>query len=121
MGNKYTKDLPCVMTDDEKRLKGSAIAAAVSEKAELEAEKKEFGEDIKKRMGAVEKRISALAHELSTGKEVRAVECAEYEKYATRMVDLVRLDTGEVIFSRPMRPDELQTSMEMRAEGEDAH
>lgn len=114
MGDKCIKDLACVMTDDEKRLKGSELAVSVEELAALDVEKKDFAEKLKARVSHVEKRITKLAHEVKTGKEVRPVECAEYQRYATRMVDLVRLDTGEIVFSRPMRPDEFQTSMEMQ-------
>jgi len=122
MGNKYVKDLPCVMTDDEKRLKGIALAQAVEEKRALDAEKKEFSEEHKSRVGRVDTRIYRLSHEVTTGRETRSVDCAEYERYPAHMVDLVRLDSGEVVFSRPMRPDELQTSMEMQQGGaEEGH
>jgi hypothetical protein len=122
MGNKYVKDLPCAMTDDEKRLKGIALAQAVEEKRALDAEKKEWSEEHKSRVGRVDTRIFQLSHQVTTGRETRAVDCAEYERYPAHMVDLVRLDSGEVVFSRPMRPDELQTSMEMQQDGaEEGH
>ena len=109
----YIKDLPCKMTDEERLLKGTALAAAIQEDNDLEDEKKAFAEKLKTRQRLIDERVQTLKHEVKTGLEVRPVPCFESRRYGERMVDLVRRDTHEVVFSRPMRPDEMQESLQM--------
>lgn len=120
MGKRLIKELSCEMTAREKAGKSDQLAAAVGTKQELEDEKKAYNDDWKERNVANDRRILKLAREVRTGHEVRNVECEEQPRYADRMVDIVRLDTGEVAFSRPMERGEMQKSLGLEPDEEDA-
>ena len=109
---KLIKDLPCEMTEDERRMKGSELAVAVSDKQTLEVEKKNFADAWKERAKEVDTKIGTLAYQVRSGREIRAVECEEAPRYSDRMMDIVRLDLGEVVYSRPMEAGELQTMLD---------
>jgi hypothetical protein len=66
---------------------------------------KDFAEQIKKQRRA----LDLLAHEVSTGTEVRPVECDLVPRRADEMMDVIRPDTGEVVSSRPWTQSERDT------------
>lgn len=110
--------LPCQMTGKEQLLKSAALAKAIGELSDLEAEKKEFADDWKDRKNKVDGAIKILAGEVRTGKEVRPIECFESPVYSDMMVELIRSDTGEIVSSRPMHPSERQLALDEQRETE---
>lgn len=108
---KLIRELSCVLTEDERNLRGAELAAAITDSDKLEAEKKTFGTQWEERKEEVDGRIHRLASARNTGSEKRHVECSQHPNHATKMVDVYRDDTGEKLFSRGMEPNELQRGM----------
>jgi hypothetical protein len=54
------------------------------------------------------KQMSSISKEVRQGWTLRDVDCREVRDEARKRVDTVRLDTGEVVESRPMREHEMQ-------------
>lgn len=95
------RELPCKL--DEQQLLEVAIDKAKAE-AELDEIKDDF-RDVKEqwneRIEEVEKRISQMGAELRTRERKRVVLCHERVVAETRMVEVVREDTLEVVDRRP--------------------
>jgi hypothetical protein len=120
MEEKLIEELPVKMTDEEKLLKGEYIAQVHHELVELEAEKKALMGSRKRAIDAKKDLLAHLAHELATGEELRPVQCRERPRYYDLMVDVVRMDTGRIVRSRPMEPHERQLGMDELGKGADA-
>lgn len=107
------EELPCKLDAQEKLLKSEQLAQKLGEIKQLEDDKKasakRFGSEIEEKRGDASK----LAQEIRTGSELRPIECTERARYADLMVDLIRLDTGEVVSSRPMHPQERQAALDL--------
>lgn len=94
------RELPCKLTDSE--LLDTAIIKADLE-AELTALENEFDEvksDWSKRLKDTERRIEKLGAEIHARERKRVIDCHDRIEIATRMVETVREDTGEVVERR---------------------
>jgi hypothetical protein len=107
----WFEELPCHLSAHEKLLKSESLAERLKDVHVAEAEKKDAMEEFKLRLGGLEKQIDKLALEVRTGREYREVECFESASYSDNKVDIVRKDTGEVVRSRAMHPNERQEKM----------
>lgn len=67
----------------------------------------------KEQIKSIETTASDLARQTRTGLEERDVEVAEQKDYARAVVDTIRQDTGEVVFTRPMEPLERQQALRL--------
>lgn len=56
-------------------------------------------------------RRTMLAGLVSSGEEMRDVDCEDCFDYMTAKVSRARLDTGEIVLERPMTSEERQRSM----------
>ena len=111
MGTKLIKELSCVLTEDERHLRGNELAAAMKGHYALELEKKNFNAEWKDRKTESDETIQRLTDAVTTGKELRDVECRQVPDWKDKMVIVFRIDTGERLFSRPMEANELQSGM----------
>lgn len=115
MGTSKTtiESLPCEMTPAELALKSSQMASKLDELNGVEAEKsrvtKKLGEDMK----TLKAQLDHLGTEVRTGIEYRPIECYEVPRYERLKVDLVRMDTGEIVRSRAMHPNERQEALDL--------
>jgi hypothetical protein len=104
-----THHLPVKLHQHEVLVKAQQAAAGLSTLKRIEDDKaevtKDFAEQIKKQRRA----LDLLAHEVSTGTEVRPVECDLVPRRADEMMDVIRPDTGEVVSSRPWTRSERDT------------
>lgn len=114
---KVTKELelPCVMTEEELRLKTQQLAALPDEITRLELAKKAKTTDYATTIKAKQAELQQLAHEVKTGKELRIVACIEQPLYGAEMVETVRTDTHQVVSKRPMNPSERQEVLNIDA------
>jgi hypothetical protein len=109
--NVFTEPLQCLLTIDERLIRGEELAQLRLTTAKLELEKKSFNDDIKRQLGEAEERSDDLSRQLREGKEVRDIECKEVPDFEHGQVDTVRTDINEVLRSRRMRPEERQQTM----------
>jgi hypothetical protein len=107
----FTELLQCLLTQEEKLIRGEELAQLRLTTHKLELEKKSFNDDIKQKLGEAEERADDIGRQLREGKEWRDIECREVPDYAAGEVMTVRTDSGDVIRSRRMRPEERQQPM----------
>lgn len=107
------RDLPCQMSEQERLLKSMALAQKLDELDRVQLEKKAANDAFKERLNACHDAVSSLSREVRTGMEERPIECTENARYDDMMVDLIRMDTGEVVSSRPMHPSERQQALQL--------
>lgn len=118
---KSTERLRCTLSRQEKSEKTDELVSQLDKLELLKVEKvesaKKFAEDIKTK----ERVVRDLAYDVKSGTELRPVECAEKPQYGKSMVELIRLDTGEVLSSRPMSAEERQGAFDLESESDNAH
>jgi hypothetical protein len=110
---RVTKELPCALSEEEKRLRGRELAAEVRKKLDLEDEKKDVMADFKERKDEIDTKIVKLTNTVTSGQEPRQIECEERPNYDERIVEIWRLDIEERAESRPMEPHELQAELKL--------
>ena len=109
---KVTKALPVKLTDDEVLQYGRDIARAYGDKARIESEFDSVKADYKGKISEQESIVEKLSPRVHSGIETRDVECEEVKNWTAATVRVTRLDTHEVIESRPMREDEKQMQIQ---------
>jgi hypothetical protein len=107
------RHLPVELTQKELLQKGQLAAKGVDELKEIEAEKaassKRFGELVKDKRSLLDK----LAHEITTGEEVRPVECFWKQNWREHTMVLYRGDTGDNVYERSMTEAERQLELDV--------
>lgn len=98
------------LTDEELLRYGKALAQTESDLKALEGEHDARKSLMKQELAEIGARRSMLSGLVSSGEEVRDVECEDVFTYSDRKVARVRVDTGEIIFERPMTAEESQRS-----------
>jgi hypothetical protein len=121
MRETFKESLPCQLTSQEKLIKGEELVKRLEEKEELEDRKKTAADDFKSAIGVKEFDVKKLARQIGTGIEHREIECRELFHFARNLVETIRLDTGEVIRSRAMRPEERQAGLEYESDDDDTN
>lgn len=109
--SKMVESLPCQMSKEEIAMKSSQMAGKLDELNTVEASKasetKRMGEEMKR----LKSQLDHLGTEVRHGIEYRPTECYEVPRYRELKVDIVRDDTGEVVRSRAMHPNERQEAL----------
>lgn len=111
-----TRQLPCILTDEEKLNLGQEVGKESQELQEATDRKKEVTAQLTAEVESHRAAVQRLGSLLSNGFEYRPVKC---EMRIDRKKDLVvttRTDTGEVIERRPLRPSEMQNSLDLEGE-----
>lgn len=108
LSRKVTKALPCKLSEEEVLKYGRDLGRAYADKSRVETEldgiKAEYKGRVKEQDALIEK-LSARVH---SGIETRDVACMEVKNWTEGTVEVRRLDTNEIVESRPMREDEKQ-------------
>lgn len=108
----FAERLSCRLTAQETLRKGAELVETMADKGLLELEIKEQTSTLKAQVKKLSQRSDALALEIRTGEEYRQVECTERRDFRNNLVDVVRMDTGEVVRSRPMTAGERQEQID---------
>ena len=103
-----TQSLPVRLTEQELIAKGAELSAMIKALSYEEAEKKSVADAFKARITDLDTQIQRLAQIVRDKKEFRPVEVIEQPDYDAMMMRTVRLDTGEVVSSRPLEGSERQ-------------
>ncbi len=104
-------EVKCHLTEEEKIEKGSELAGHVQIIESLQEEKRAHAAAAKTKIDSHNLETNTLALALRNGYEYRMLECRKVINYAQRTVDIVRLDTGELVQTRPMEIGEGQENM----------
>ena len=106
--NTFRKELECILTEAETRTYSGELARLTQSQAELEDRKKEVTADYKAKIDACISQSRVIARKVSTGKEMRDVECKWDFDYLHNVKHLIRLDTFAVEDSKAITEDERQ-------------
>jgi len=117
---RVTKPMPVKLTDAEVLKYGRDAARAVADRTRIEAEFDSVKADYKSKIGEQTAIIGKLSPRIHSGIETRDVECEEVRNWTKGTVTVTRMDTGEVVESRPMREDEKQMEVTFENDGDEA-
>jgi hypothetical protein len=98
--------LPCKLTEEELLAKGEELSRAIEEANGEKGLQQEAKSAMKSRLEGMENRIQSLAGIVRTRSEERLVEIITRHDDERKMVETVRVDTGEVVATRLMTPEE---------------
>lgn len=118
MQSDFVEKLGCELTREEQLGKGSEMAELIKQHGEVETEAKSVADGFKRQIKDLDRKITDRAEEVRTGVERRLVPCTERGRWRDNLVDVVRLDTGEVVRSRPMTESERQQALPFGAENQ---
>jgi len=103
-----TRFLKCSLTDDEVKVRGQQLAAAVKEFNEEATEQKDRKAEMKEQLDEIESRIDQLARVVNEKAEQRDVVVEIRADLGLKLIEEVRTDSGEMLGSRTMSGDDLR-------------
>lgn len=124
MPNRPTKSseyLRHTFTPEERLSMGSELAQAFNRMADIETEEAVLKAQIKERKSQVEQTISKYSRELSNGFTMMTVECKlAWDQPNINEVSYIRIDTGEVVKTRPFTEAERQADLPLETGTDDS-
>ena len=113
MPNKIkTETLPVNLTTDEKLDYAARAARAVDNIAQMQSEAKSTAADFKARIKDDTEEVAKLSRCIRTGIDYRPIEIREIVEHDKSHAAVYRQDTGKLVRTRPLTPDEMQTSLD---------
>ena len=106
-----TKTLAVKLSDSEVLALGQELAEAELALMELHEHQRVTAKQFNESMKGGQERVVRLAASVDSGTEQRAVDCTWESDFDGGVKRLVRTDTGEVIDSADLTPDDLQLEM----------
>jgi hypothetical protein len=104
-----TRRVPITLTMEELVEAGADVSHIHAQLGQVRFEAKQVDQSYKDRLGGLQDDLSKVMDKLRTKKEMRDVDCLEVPDYKNRIVTYVY--KGEIVDSRPLSSDELQTSI----------
>lgn len=114
MSKTKTMELPVQLTRDEVRERGVELAQLVEKLRAAEANKKAVSKSLKDDIDEIRKDVLWMKDVVRHGRELRLVPVAERVKLEGRTVETIRMDTEEVVASRPMTETEVEEAQQGR-------
>ena len=105
------RSLKYVLTGEELKKISEQMANAVLERDEALDGLKSVQAQFKARITGAEAMISLSASKIQTGYEFRNINCEVQRDYDTGQIQLIRIDTGEIIETRAMTASERQQDL----------
>lgn len=112
-----TMNLKVKLNREELDQRRDKIATLVQHKIDVENAKKDSAAVFGKKINKIGGEMALMAQEIRERSEYRDVEVHRMKDYATGIERVMRVDTGESVDSRPLRPEEKQMSMSGINEG----
>ena len=109
-----TKFLKYVFTEEEKRGLAENMVRKVTEAEDLEDQKKAVTSEYTAKINSAQAEAQSTAKKLTSGFEMRSVDCEEQLDYDQKKVTTIRLDDGEIVENRTMSNLELQQSLDLK-------
>ena len=111
------RDLRYTFSNTELLEIGKRLAEGARRLGELDKEKKRITSDYTARMNAVESEVNILSAAISSGYDIRPIEChVQLHLPKAGEKTIVRLDTFETVGVEQMTGDEMQTMLKFEAE-----
>ncbi len=108
MARTFERTLPVKLTVPELIERGYMLADQQVKAREIEAEKKTVADEYKASLETAGKEINRLTRIVHQKAEERPVKCRENRDYKRSVIEVVRLDTFEIVDSRVMTEAERQ-------------
>lgn len=105
------RELPCVLTEAEMSQRAQDTAQKLAQIDEIESQRKSANIAFKKQLTALNADMRQLSREFREGRAMRDVPCELWIYPDEDRAELVRTDTGEVIFKRALEPSEKQGNL----------
>lgn len=109
---KCVEELPCQLTEDEMLERSRKLAGLHQQQLEIEDKKKQAMNEFTARLKKVAGDIHYTSNVISSGKEVRNVECRLDYFWNEGKKVMIRLDTGEIVSDEVIPDYERQQHME---------
>ncbi len=109
--DKTSMDLPCDLTQEELVKRGEALSSLISDHTLLESRAKEVSKEFKDKVSSIALTIREVSHVIANKRETRKVQCMKTWDYKRGVVEIHRNDTGELVSSRSMTPEERQGNL----------
>jgi len=106
-----TMILPVPLTVDEITVRAKELAKTLEEKANAEYSMKSYAASCKSKIAEADEKIRELYQTVNSGREYRAVDVTEKPNYARGIMEIFRLDTGEVVQYRELKESEKTRSL----------
>lgn len=103
--------LPVRLSDNEIKLRGEKLADLLREIGVLDEEKKLESKKYSDKIKEKEIEANEVADAIRSGQEDRDVEIERRPDYTKEVVEVIRLDTGEIIASEPMTDEDRQLNL----------
>ena len=113
-GKFHTRSLPCELTEQEYKDRARELTDTMHDRDKIELERTEHAKTLKWKMDRKTTEIQILARTVRTKEEDRQVQCEHQTDYEDAVVNVVRLDTGEIVGSRPMTHEERQQQLRQK-------
>lgn len=107
MISRFNRNLEVPLTDEEIQAKGQELAQLHADANQLRDNKSEIMKKLKGEIDEVEAKIEATAKAIRHKAEERPIECTEARNETKTTIEVIRVDTQEVVASRPMTMEEL--------------
>lgn len=101
------RNLPCDLSEEELQIKADHLAQSITDLVQVEEHKKTSMAEYKEIINELKARIVKLGTEIKARAEERLVEVEERKDPLTNTIDMIRLDTGEILESRKIDGQEL--------------
>jgi hypothetical protein len=105
------RTLPCSLTPEQSHKAAQAAAGKLLERERLETELKNLMREKRAQIAECQKEFIRLVVASGQAIEERPVECEQKTNYKLGVVEVTRLDTGEIIEARALRADEKQLEL----------
>lgn len=109
MPKTFTRTLPVLLTDRELLDRGESLALERFARNHCDAQRKAAAAGFKEQLEVFEAEIDRLAGIVREKAEPRPVECRNVRDVARGVVEVMRIDTAEIVESRVMTDLERQT------------
>jgi hypothetical protein len=111
-----TRELEFELTSEEVLDRARSLAEIETKLGELEAERKAVMAKFKFKKGELTEARRELSKAVTSGVDIREIECEWVPMWKQQQWVLQRTDTGDVIEQETMTKDDLQTSMDVGEE-----
>jgi hypothetical protein len=103
--------LPCKLTAEQFEERAKGLAYTEQELATEESEQESIKQGLKKKLNDIITRRTVLAGIVSRSEEQRDISCVDDFDFTVAQVRRTRLDTGEIVVTRPMTDEERQLGL----------
>ena len=113
MNDILTKEVKCLLTQEELLDYSKQLAKNQQDKYEAESHKKSVVADCNDKIARLDSEMHALSRKINSGYEYRMTKCQYVFDWERLTKTLIRIDTGEIVDIRPVTDEDKQQSLNM--------